>query len=77
MLYARASYICIITRAIDIRAYNIWQIARRKKMKKFLNTPLRISAAFDRLVALTAQEGETDIAPSIAGKQAHKERAVN
>ena len=77
MLYARASYICIITRAINKRARNIWQIARRKKIEKNLNTPLRISADCDRLVALTAQEGETDIAPSIAGKQAHMERAVN
>lgn len=50
---------------------------RRKKIEKFLNTPLRINAAFDIISALTAQEGETDIAPSIAGKQAHMERAVN
>lgn len=49
----------------------------RKKIEKISNTPLRISAGCDIISALTAQEDETDIVPSIAGRQAHLERAVN
>ena len=52
--------------------------ARRKKNEIFFQIPPCISERhLLDYAALTAQEGETDIAPSIAGKQAHMERAVN
>ena len=36
-----------------------------KKMKKFLNTPLRINAAFDRLVAFPRKRGLRSLAYAI------------
>ena len=52
MIYARARNIYMYIRAIkNKRAFNLWQIARRKKIEFFSNSPLRIKTAFDKLAA--------------------------